>query len=315
MAELQRAAYRSGQHRRTVTNIASLALGINYFLAFAQDIGALSPDACAQYWERCWRALLSAANQQGQHQDAHEPTRQFLSLLSAALASGRAHVAAPDGLAPQSPGAWGWRERVLGTGDFTREEWQPQGKRVGWLEEDHLYLEPHASYAEAQELARQQGESLGVSAQTLRKRLHEKRLLVSTGKVEGRETLLVRKTLEGRRRHILHLSHESLGLSTHFEPDQPDQAEDVEESGQVLWAGFWGVVKEPDHGSECKNDGSDTNGQVGQVFTSNNGAYSQKDQSSPESWSAKPDQDLTTGEKNPTTEKRREPWTFPRRSD
>jgi hypothetical protein len=262
---------------------------------------------------------LYAADHQGQHQDAQEPTHQFLSLLSAAIASGRAHVAAPDGLAPQNPGAWGWRAHVLGSGDFTREEWVAQGRRVGWLEQDHLYLEPQASYAEAQELAGQQRESLGVSAQTLRKRLHEKQLLVSTGKVEGRETLLVRKTLEGRRSHILHPHRESLGVFTHEKPDQPDQREDAEEngqvsgrSGQVLWSGFWGVLKEPDQRLDCENNEFGKNGQVGQVFMSTNGGSTKNDPLSPESWSAKPDHDLTTGEKNLTTEKRREPWTFPR---
>jgi hypothetical protein len=132
---------------------------------------------------------------------------------------GRAHVAAPDGLAPQNPGAWGWREHVLGTGDFTREEWQPQGRRVGWTDADELYLEPEASYAEAQELARQAGDSLGVSPQTLRKCLDEKNLLVSTGKDEGRETWLARKTLEGRRRQVLHVDIASLEVYHSQKPD------------------------------------------------------------------------------------------------
>ena len=136
---LQRVSYQADQHRRTATNIASLDVGIGYFLAFAVDVGAIGSEMRETYWTRCWAALLHTAEQQGQHQETHEPTHQFLSLLSAAIASGRAHVAAPDGLAPQHPGAWGWREHVVGTGDFTREGWQPQGRRVGWTDADNLY--------------------------------------------------------------------------------------------------------------------------------------------------------------------------------
>ena len=51
-------------------------------------------------------------------------------------------------------------------------------------------------------------ERLAVSEQTLRHRLHGQDLLVSID--TGRQTLLVRKTLEGCPRHVLHLKASAL---------------------------------------------------------------------------------------------------------
>jgi hypothetical protein len=150
------------------------AVGVRYFLTFAHEVGALTVDERKALWDRCWAALGAAAEAQAHHQSVSEPTRRFLDLLRAAIASGRAHVAAPDGQPPQQPEAWGCRQRTIGTGDYQRDEWQPQGKRIGWLDGTDLYLEPEAAYAESQALAREQGESFAVSPQTLRKRLHER---------------------------------------------------------------------------------------------------------------------------------------------
>ena len=77
----------------------------------------------------------------------------------------------------------------------------PQGTRIGWVAGSDLYLEPEASYQVAQQLAG--AERLAVSEQTLRSRLRECGLLVSTD--VGRKMLTVRRTLEGRPRQVLHL--------------------------------------------------------------------------------------------------------------
>ena len=119
------------------------------------------------------------------------------------------------------PEAWGWRQATVGSGDFEREEWRPQGERVGWLEDEDLYLEPDAALAAVQKQGRDSGEPLAVTGRTLRKRLHERGLLLSTGKErEGRETLTVRHTLEGSRKSVLHMASDFLSIPS-AEPDQP----------------------------------------------------------------------------------------------
>jgi hypothetical protein len=118
------------------------------------------------------------------------------------------------------PEAWGWRQATVGSGDFEREEWRPQGERVGWLEDEDLYLEPDAALAAVQKQGRDSGEPLAVTGRTLRKRLHERGLLLSTGKErEGRETLTVRHTLEGSRKSVLHMASDFLSIPS-AKPDR-----------------------------------------------------------------------------------------------
>ena len=146
-ADLRKFAGASGQHRRTPGIVADLALGLRHFLVFAHESGAVDAGTARDLWTGGWKALGEAASGQSQHQAAGEPTRRFRELLSAAISSGRAHVANPGGGSPEVPVAWGWREATVGTGDFEREEWRPQGERIGWLEDEDLYLEPDAALA------------------------------------------------------------------------------------------------------------------------------------------------------------------------
>jgi hypothetical protein len=293
-AELRRAAGASGQHRRTPGIVADLALGLRYFLLFAHESGAVDSKRARELWARGWRALGEAASGQSQHQETGEPTRRFRELLSAAIASGRAHVASPEGCEPEVPEAWGWRQATVGSGDFEREEWRAQGERIGWLEDEDLYLEPDAALAAVQKQGRDSGEPLAVTGRTLRKRLHEGGLLLSTGKErEGRETLTVRHTLEGSRKGVLHMASDFLSIPS-AEPDQPDhddgKAHSHADNVPPLWSGSrsrpdhivdqqspgqasrrgWSEHgqeprQEPDQRKACKHAENIRNGQVGQV--------------------------------------------------
>jgi hypothetical protein len=198
------------QHRRTSRNEASLAVGLVYFLRFAVEVGALSSAEVEELWRRTWRALGIVASSQGEHQRASEPVRRFLQLLAAVVASGRGHVAGAEGTEPFTPESWGWRQAIVGTGDYERTEWRAQGLRIGWVQGDNLYLEADAAYAEARRLGREEGGALPVTLQTLKKRLKERGLLASTETYGGSERLEVRRTLEGNRRTVIHLNTSAL---------------------------------------------------------------------------------------------------------
>jgi hypothetical protein len=170
-AALRDVAKAEGQHRRTPGILAGLALGLRYFLDFAQEAGAITTTEAAGLQQRGWNALTQAAGEQAAHIAAAEPTGHFLRLLLAALGSGRAHLAGVDGFEPREPDAWGWRGKEYmfhgeGGAPETDISWTPQGRRIGWIDGADLYLDPEASFAEAQELARHQGESLSVSPRT-----------------------------------------------------------------------------------------------------------------------------------------------------
>jgi hypothetical protein len=195
-----------GLHPRTPGIVADLAAGWRWWLDYAQAVSAIDQAERNALTRRVWAALLEAAWSQADHVAAADPAGQFLRLLAGALASGRAYVAGPDDEAPTDAAAWGWRKFEFQTRDGPDTRWEPQGRRIGWLDGPDLLLEPEASYAEAQELARHQGEALPVGTRTLWRRLRERRLLVSTepGK------LLTRRTLEGQRRFVIHLTAASL---------------------------------------------------------------------------------------------------------
>jgi hypothetical protein len=199
LPELRQAAAASTDHRRTPEIAANLAIGWRSFLWFAESAGAVDPQERERLWKRVWAGVGRAVATQGRHQRDGEPAQRFIELLRSAVASGRAHLAGSDGGKPQvDGGAWGWR-RSQG------EDWEPKGDRVGWLvEAGHLYLDPDAAYAAAQKLGQEVGDRLGVTPHTLRRRLKEASLLLSTD--TAREVLTVRRVLEGQRRDVLHLS-------------------------------------------------------------------------------------------------------------
>jgi hypothetical protein len=148
-------------------------------------------------------------------------------------------VADPHGDAPPDERAWGWKAKTYFTGrkwEYTVEqtEFLPQGRRIGWVDGADLYLEPEVSYAEAQRLAVEQGESLGVTPDTLLRRLAQQGLLASR---EGRrQKLTVRVTLDGVRRAVLHMHAASLFPTCKTGPTGP-RGEYPSDNGSVHGSG------------------------------------------------------------------------------
>lgn len=209
--EQMRQSVVKSRHKRTPSIVANLSVGLRHFLDFAFSVGAISHDESERLYQEWWAALNEAAKRQGHLQESSEPTQRFLETISAAIATGRAHVAQVNGRSPYDAAAWGWRT--------TGNDWQPQGRRIGWVDGENLYLEPTAAFAEAQELAGKTGEGITISLRTLQKRLHERGLLVSSE--QSRQTNTVRKEVEGKRRAVLHLKVDSLTYTT---TDQTDHS-------------------------------------------------------------------------------------------
>ena len=194
--ELRRHGYGRAVHARLPSALAELQAGWEIFLQFALEVGAIDSAEGKELEQRSSRALEELGVLQAKYQEASDPALRFVALLRAALLCGRAHVADRQGRAPEEPAGCGWQCKPGG------RRWVPQGTRIGWVAGSDLYLEPEASYQVAQQLAG--AERLAVSEQTLRSRLRECGLLVSTD--VGRKMLTVRRTLEGRPRQVLHLN-------------------------------------------------------------------------------------------------------------
>ena len=67
------------------------------------------------------------------------------------------------------------------TTDIGRHRREIQGRCIGWVKDELLYLEPETAYAEAQSLASAQHAALAVTKDTLWKRLAE------AGKIAARD--------------------------------------------------------------------------------------------------------------------------------
>ncbi len=232
--ELREQAMLAGKaHRRTPAIVAELTFGLELFLAFARDAGVLEGTEAAALRDRGWAALARAAQLQTEDLSAAEPTRRFLDLLRSALVSGRAHAASDDGAAPENPRAWGWRPAVHGDGGGSPAGWLPQGDRIGWLRGETLYLDPGAAYQAAQRMTLQ--DPLPLQPKSLWKRLKERGVLAETDSIRGRN--LVRATVQGARREVLHLSAATLMPQESSQSSQSSQdAESTWLSGPILWA-------------------------------------------------------------------------------
>jgi hypothetical protein len=171
------------------------------FLEFALEAGAIGRAEKQELEKRNERALDQLAALQAHYQAASDPASRFVALLKAALACGHAHVADRRGKSPEEPAVWGWQRKPAGRG------WVPQGVRIGWVAGSDLFLEPAASYQVAQKMAGAEG--IPVSEQTLRHRLRERGLLASID--TGRQMVLVRRTLDGGYRQVLHLKASDVG--------------------------------------------------------------------------------------------------------
>jgi len=247
---LRDALVKDAQHRRTPDIAASLILGWEIFLRFAEETGAISRADAARMLIRARAALTDSAEAQRAHQASEEPVTRFLALLSAAISSGRAHLADADtGAQPNDPGCWGWQVSLAGAGTYEREVWRPNGERLGWVCEDDVFLDPDAAFAAAQKLARDQGTSIPIKQRTLWKRLAEQGRLASRD--PARSTNTVRRTIEGMRRDVLHLRTNTLAAKTDQAGNQTDQRDETDQEKGPETRGFPG-------GGQCGQFGQKT---------------------------------------------------------
>jgi hypothetical protein len=190
-------------HSRTPDIVANLMIGLEVFLEFAKNAGAIGEEQASQLWHNGWNAILDASRKQAGHVQSEDPSRRFFELLVSAVLSGMCHLAGKDGKAPENPAQWGWRESVVGEGTaFARQEVKPQGRLVGWVDSGSVYLDMPSAFAVAQQLGAQQGQPFPIGEKTLAQRILEKKLVVSN---EGGHSTN-RLTLAGARRRVLHIA-------------------------------------------------------------------------------------------------------------
>jgi Domain of unknown function (DUF927) len=228
----ERRAHVDVAHARTADTFAQIFATWVIWLRFVIEVGVVTRDEADAIEGEVWSTLTTLAAEQQDLQRTNEPVHRFYALLSAVLSSGRAHISSADSpdRRPDDVNdakALGWRRNEDGS-------WHPQGPCIGWWAEDGIYLQPEASYAAVQQLGAGTGEGVGVASATLHRRMFERGQLLSTERRGGETRLKSRKTVGGRRQHVLHIAHSTLashaaqsGPTGPSDPmgenDQPDQ--------------------------------------------------------------------------------------------
>ncbi|MGF1582780.1 MAG: DUF3854 domain-containing protein [Gemmataceae bacterium] len=223
--ELRQQMSTNCQHARTPGNVADLALGFRYLLDFAVSVDAIAHEEREEHWESALKAFAEIALLQQEQIVQAEPAQHFIALLQAALSGGYGHLIDEHGGAPPEPRSWGWQSELSRpSSDFPEGPCRPKGKCFGWLIEGQLYLDPENSYAVAQTVAKDQGDSLAIQKTTLGRRLHEKLFLAS--REETRQRCTVRKMIQGRRREVLHICLEVFQDLRQTGPTSPQEDDD-----------------------------------------------------------------------------------------
>ncbi|MFZ0881323.1 MAG: hypothetical protein WA002_17645, partial [Candidatus Acidiferrales bacterium] len=179
-------ATRDGQHARTPEIMANLMAGIDLFLEFAEECGAVSASDAEQIGNNAWKSLLQASAAQTRELTAEEPARRFLDLVGAAILRGDAHL--------DSEGS---ENDFVGSSPAAKFK----SKLIGWKNDRYIFLLPDSAFAVAHQLAAEQGESFPITQKTLGKRLEERGFLAAHN--EDRNTL--QRTIAGGRHRIWYI--------------------------------------------------------------------------------------------------------------
>jgi hypothetical protein len=172
----------TGIHRRTPDAVASLMLGIDEFLDFATDAGAIGDLEAERLSTAAEQTLCSVAAAQVSEQAQEDPINMFAEAIPSVLASCRAHLANKDGTEPADASSLGWRRTSREVSGAIRYDSSPQGDRMGWIAGEQIWLLPTESIAVIEGTLREQGSSLAIGRSTLGKRLREKGWLIELGK-------------------------------------------------------------------------------------------------------------------------------------
>jgi hypothetical protein len=206
-SECNRANIGTGGHARMQDNLANLLTGLRAFLDFAGKAGEVSSSKTAAFMTLGTKAAGNLASLQTSIDKEASDAQRFVELIRVAVSSGKAHIEGKHGGEPSNSRTLGWRRVETHTG-FRSEA---MGSRIGWIDQDTIYIEPGASLSVVKAIASSLDNHLGSSQLAIGKSLREAGLLTNCDK--GRNTAKV--SLLGARRNVYALS-----LSHVFDTDE-----------------------------------------------------------------------------------------------
>ncbi|MFO0825908.1 MAG: DUF3854 domain-containing protein [Gemmataceae bacterium] len=207
----------SAPHARTPQALGDLFLGWDRFTQFAVASKVITASDREAILARVRAALIELAEAQAEHLRAADPADQFLNLVPSILLAGHAHLdTKPPHIEPhESNRAMGWVLRATG-------DWDKKGPCIGWVDANHLYLLPDATYAVVQQMATQQRNPITMTQRTLWARLRERGVLLEGENRGGKSRATVRLTVAAQRVDVLKFSRSLLSGGSGSVPSVPD---------------------------------------------------------------------------------------------
>lgn len=142
---------RPGQHLRSASAAAHLAIAAEVFARFAIDIGVFSHDQARMFISEAETALMTLISDQGSQQRDTDPALRFVSCLMELEAQGVVALLPVNGHGTVAGGS----------------------SHVGWRDDSNWFLLPSVAYRAVFNAMRQGGEAMPLIQRTLWARLHE----------------------------------------------------------------------------------------------------------------------------------------------
>jgi hypothetical protein len=194
-----------GSHRRVASNLADLIAVSELLGEFLSEVyGGVCPEAtdlARKLIEDTNRVAAGGIAEQAESLAEEDPVVLYLDNLRTALVTDQAHVCNLSGERPGVPGD-GWTEGASGG-------WHPNGQRIGWYSDGELLLNPAVAFRVASSLL-PRGKGFSIAEKTMRRRLADAGQLLR--REAGRDSFLVRVSVEKRREPVLCLRPTAVGL-------------------------------------------------------------------------------------------------------
>lgn len=185
-------------HTRTPTMIAHLIAVSHAVLTWAANNG-VTPTSAAAAFKIAQAALTAAGATQRHYLETADPAEKFIETLRAVFETGYGHARTLNGGIPASQTRLGWT--IESDGEIP--QYRSHGPTIAWVDwsKDELFLEANSGVSLV--LKHSQGD-IGLSRQTLLKRLKEAALLTRAEDQRQRNT--ARVTVQGHPRTVIVLS-------------------------------------------------------------------------------------------------------------
>jgi hypothetical protein len=189
-------------HGRHAEAVGELAAAWSLFLDFAVDQGAITRGGADRYVDEVRDSLFGLLSAQAAIQHESDAGEMFLDLLRSLLAAKRAVLFRTNGELPGKDNVRACGFEQVSIGD--RTDWRPApgAERIGWIDDQHVYIDPSIAHAAAARLARETRQVLGTQRQVLARLAETGRLVLDQQAAGDRRRFTRKITIEKSRRHV-----------------------------------------------------------------------------------------------------------------